>query len=148
MKKTRLYNVLFPFWMLMLFPQTWIVVLPGNFIIDSVVLMIAMRILKMEDRKLFYKRKIIKIFGIGILSDIAGSAYMVFMMMVLELGRMGDEFYITVPALIISSVCIYILNYVFTFRDCDKGIRIRLAMTFAIATAPYTFLIPSSLLYG
>ena len=37
----KLYNVLFPFWMLILFPQMWWIVLPGNFIIDSAVLLIS-----------------------------------------------------------------------------------------------------------
>ena len=32
--EVKLYNVLFPFWMIMLFPQLWAIVLPGNFIID------------------------------------------------------------------------------------------------------------------
>ena len=36
MKNTdvRLYNVLFPVWLLWFFPVTWIVVLPANFVID------------------------------------------------------------------------------------------------------------------
>ena len=48
-KQTKLYNVLFPVWMLMLFPQMWLMVLPGNFLIDSLVLVIAMYILKMAE---------------------------------------------------------------------------------------------------
>ena len=45
MKKGRvkLYNVLFPVWMLMMFPGMWLIILPGNFIIDSLVLLITMK---------------------------------------------------------------------------------------------------------
>ena len=146
-KEIRLHNVLFPFWMLMLFPQVWLIVLPGNFLIDSLVLILSMLFLKIQDKKAFYKENILKIFGFGILSDIVGSAYMLIMMLGLQIGRMGDELYLTLPALLISAVCIFALNYFITFRECDREIRIRLALTFAIITAPYTFLIPSSWLY-
>ena len=47
----KLYNVLFPFWMLILFPQMWWIVLPGNFVIDSAVLLISMMALKIADKK-------------------------------------------------------------------------------------------------
>ena len=147
-KDVRLYNVLFPLWMLLLFPVTWIVVIPGNFIIDSIVLIVAMSILHFENKKEFYKTSIVSIFSIGIISDLIGSAYLLIMMMFFELGNMGDEWYLTVPALLIAAVFIYILNYYVSFKACDKKTRIKLALTFAIATAPYTFLIPSRWLYN
>lgn len=146
-KETRLYNVLFPLWMIMLFPQIWLVVLPGNFIIDSIVLILSMLLLKIRNKGPFYKQNILKIFGCGLLADIVGSAYMLLMMTVLHIGNMGDELYLTLPALVISSVCIFLLNRFVTFRKCEKCIRIRLSLIFAIVTAPYTFLVPSTLLY-
>ena len=147
-KDIKLYNVLFPFWMMLLFPQLWLIVLPGNFIIDSIVLVASMYCLKIQNKKEFYKNKILQIFGFGILSDVVGSAYMLIMMIGLQVGRMGDEWYLTVPALIISAVCIFILNYFVTFKKCDKHLRLKLALIFAIVTAPYTFLVPSSWIYG
>ena len=148
MKKTiKLYNVLFPLWMLLLFPQMWLIVLPGNFIIDSLVLLVLLKMLNFSQIKKYYKRHILKIFGIGLLSDIIGSAYMLIMVM-LEIGRMGDEWYITVPALLISAVFIYVLNFYMSFRNFDRRTRIKLSLAFAILTAPYTFLVPSKLLYN
>ena len=144
---TKLYNVLFPFWMLLLFPQVWLIVLPGNFIIDSIVLIISMFILKISEKKQWYKRHIFKIFGFGIISDIIGSAYMLLLMMVFEVGGMGDELYLTIPALIISAVMIFVFNYFVTFRKDDKVLRFKLSVIFAVITAPYTFLVPSSWLY-
>ena len=53
----KLYNVLFPFWMILLFPQIWLIVLPGNFIIDSIVLIISMALLKIANKtKQIYKQ--------------------------------------------------------------------------------------------
>lgn len=143
----KLYNVLFPFWMLLLFPQVWAIVLPGNFIIDSLVLIISMYALKMTEKKRFYMRHIFPIWGFGMLSDIIGAAYMFLLMWAFEVGSMGDELYLTIPALIISAILIFVLNYFVTFRKSDKVLRLKLALTFAIVTAPYTFLIPSSWLY-
>ncbi len=143
----KLYNVLFPFWMLMLFPQVWFIILPGNFIIDSLVFVVSMFILRIADKKQWYKKHILKIFVFGFLSDIIGSAYMLLLMAGFEVGQMGDEPYLTIPALILSAVLIFIFNYFITFRKLDKNLRFKFSIIFAVATAPYTFLIPSSWLY-
>ena len=143
----KLYNVLFPFWMLLLVPSLWLIVLPGNFVIDSLVLLAAMAIYKVADRKRRYKQYIVPIFCFGILADLIGSGYML-LMVVLNVSRMGDEWYLTVLAILIAAAAIFLLNYFVTFRREEKAIRLKMALTFAIVTAPYTFLIPSSWLYG
>ena len=142
----KLYNVLFPFWMLLLFPRVWLIILPGDFIIDSLVLLIGMAAWKIAEKKQWYKHYIVPIFGFGMLSDLVGAGYML-LMVVLEVGRMGDEWYLTVPALVLSAVLIFVLNYFVTFRKADKILRLKMALVFAVVTAPYTFLIPSSWLY-
>ncbi|MBE6671767.1 MAG: hypothetical protein E7593_06150 [Ruminococcaceae bacterium] len=146
-KDIKLYNALFPFWMILLFPQLWAIVIPGNFIIDSIVLIISMLVLKMSDKKQFYKRHIFKIYGFGMLSDIIGSAYMYLLMWKFNVGSMGDELYLTLPALLISAVLIFVFNYFITFKKIEKALRWKLSLIFAIVTAPYTFLVPSSWLY-
>ena len=125
----------------------WLFVLSGNFIIDSLVLIISMAVLKIADKKQWYKKHILKIYLFGLLADVVGSAYMLLMVVGFELGTMGDELYMTIPALIISALLIFVFNYFITFRKSDKGLRLKFALTFAIVTAPYTFLIPSSWLY-
>lgn len=146
-KDSRLYNVLFPLWFMLLMPQLWLVVIPGNFAIDSIVLLIAMAVLKVEDKGQWYKRHILKIFGFGMLADVVGAAFML-LMMVLGLCSMGDEPYVTIPALLISAALIFVFNYFVTFKDAPKPLRLKMAATFAVATAPYTFLVPSSWIYG
>ena len=134
--------------MLLFFPRIWLFVLPGNFIIDSLVLIISMVALKIADKKQWYKRYIIKIYLFGMISDIIGAAYMLLLITVFRVGRMGDELYLTAPAILISSTLIFILNYYITFKKIDKLLRLKLSLIFALVTAPYTFLIPSSWLYG
>lgn len=150
MKKSevRLYNVLFPIWMLVLFPQTWLTVLPGNFAIDSLVLLLGMMLFGVSEKKPFYKRHILKIYLFGLLADFIGSAYMLLMMVGFDVGSMGDEWYLTVPGIAIAAVMIFVFNYFFTFKKEEKPLRVRLALLFAVVTAPYTFLIPTSVLYG
>lgn len=143
----KLYNALFPLWMILMFPPLWLIVLPGNFIIDSLVLIISMFLLKISDKKQWYKRHILKIFGFGMLSDIIGSSYMLLLAMEFKVGRMCDEFCLTIPALIISVILIFVFNYFITFKNADKALRLKLSIIFAVATAPYTFLVPSSWLY-
>ncbi|MBR6742200.1 MAG: hypothetical protein IKM09_02035 [Clostridia bacterium] len=143
----KLYNVLFPFWMLLLFPAVWLIVIPGNFIIDSLVLLLSMLAFKIADKKGWYKQYILKIYLFGMLSDLIGAGYMLLMITVFELGKMGDELYLTVPALLISAALIFVLNYFVTFKKADKALRLKFSLVFAIVTAPYTFLVPSSWLY-
>lgn len=40
-KQVRLYNLMFPFWLLVFVPMAWLAVLPLNFLIDSLVLLLA-----------------------------------------------------------------------------------------------------------
>ncbi len=147
-KETKLYNVLFPLWMLMLFPITWLIILPGNFIIDSIVLVVCMFALKVENKKSLYKSCILKIFLFGLLADAVGALYMIIIMFCFEVGNMGDELYLTLPALIISAALIFVFNYYVSFRKHDKKLRFRTSLAFALVTAPYTFLYPSRWLYG
>ncbi len=145
-KETRLYNVLFPVWMLFLFPITWLVVLPGNFIIDSMVLLVSITLLGIDEKKSFYKKNILKIFSFGILADAIGSAYMLGIMFRGQAAS-ADDLSLTIPALLISSVLIFVFNYFVTFKNCGKKARLLLPLIFAVITAPYTFLIPTSWMY-
>lgn len=145
-KVFKLYNVIFPIWMLVFFPQTWLIVIPANFIVDSLVLFISILKLKINEKKVFYKKYILRIFTFGMISDIIGSLFL-FALLMLRISQTGDEFYFTIPAVVLSAFLIYMLNYYFTFQSLDRNIRLKLSIVFAIITAPYTFLIPLNWLY-
>lgn len=146
-KSVRLYNVLFPFWMLIRLPQLWVFIIPGNFIIDSIVLLAGMAALKISDKKQWYKKYILKIFSFGMLSDIIAAGFIIGLMF-LGVGRMGDELYLTLPGLLIAAALIFVFNYYITFKNVEKPLRFRMALIFAVVTAPYTFIIPSGWIYG
>lgn len=145
-KEIRFYNILFPIWLLILMPTVWIAVLPVNFIVDSLVLIIGMKCLGIMAKGM-YRRHILKVWIFGFLADIIGAGAILGAMMLFDLNVQGDEPILTVPALLISAILIYIFNYCLSFSDLEKGDRIRMAFYFAIFTAPYTFLIPLSWIY-
>ena len=76
MKKNqmKLYNVILPIWLLVIFPFTWIIILPLNFLIDTLVLKLTMKYLKIEKRKEIYKKTIFKTWIFGFLADFIGAA--------------------------------------------------------------------------
>ena len=147
-KEIRLYNLLFPIWFLMFIPLAWLIVLPANFIIDSLVILLTMKQLGIKFKKTMYKRTILKVWSFGFLADIIGAAFLFLTMFVFELGSQGDELYLTIPAILIAAVFIFILNYKVSFKDYDKSVRFKMALNLALLTAPYTFMIPLSWIYG
>jgi len=144
----KLYNVLFPLWMFFLFPTSWLIIIPGNFIIDSAVLVIAMYALKLTEKKAFYKKNILKVYLFGFLSDIIAAGVMFLLSFYCHLGgNMADGLTLTIPGVLLAAGLIFALNYFISFRKNDKGLRFKLSLIFAIATAPYTFLVPSIWIY-
>lgn len=145
-KEIRFYNILFPIWMLMLMPTAWIAVLPINFIVDSLVILITMKAIGVKYKGKMYRKSILKVWIFGFVADMIGAGAL--------LGAMyadiflGDEIYITLPAMLIAALFIFIFNYKISFKEYDKATRLKMAINLAIFTAPYTFLIPISWIYS
>ena len=96
-----------------------------------------------------YKKHILKVWIVGFISDIIGAGAILGAMYLLESNYyiQGDELFLTLPAMILAAVFIFILNYRISFSDLERRERLKLALTLAIITAPYTFLIPISWIY-
>lgn len=168
MKHIKLYNVIFPIWFLLFFPPVIFITLVGNFIIDSLVLIgcfFVFRLIETQnDLKTFYKQSILKVWLFGFLADIIGAAILFI------IGILGDSFglsyelisavnydpfsnflavIIIIFAMIVSAVFIFIFNYRFTLKKLivEKQLRFKIALTIAITTIPWTFLLPTKWLY-
>ena len=150
----KLYNFIFPFWLMLVLPPTCIVALIGNFIIDSIVLLVGMKAFKINNKKHFYKKKIINVFGFGWGSDIVGVAFLLIVIF-FEISNTGEELYVTIPAVIISAIMIFLLNYFKTFKNSNTKNSVKdrveeispkqrfwLSFILSVTTAPYTFMIP------
>ncbi|OYP47011.1 hypothetical protein CG709_03480, partial [Lachnotalea glycerini] len=72
----KLYNLIFPIWILWLIPTTWVVVLPLNFIIDMTVVMLTMKHLKIQNMKKNVKSVILKVWIFGFIADFIGTLLM------------------------------------------------------------------------
>lgn len=168
-KQVKLYNVMFPIWLLWLFPLTMVFCGIGNFIIDFLVLTISMKALKISEPLKKAKSYILTAWIYGFLADIIG-AIILFIVSNLfnesnsSFGKWWEEtFYylhydpyhniysalMLIFAFAVAAIFIYIFNIKFVLKklDVDDAIRRKLALSMAIFTAPYLFLIPSKYMY-
>ena len=171
-REIKLYNMIFPIWLVWIFPMTWLIILPANFFIDSLVVLITLKVLKVTDIKQTYKKTILKVWGFGFLADFIGTVFM-FLAIILDsvwaydsvFGKWWYEhitnavsynpfesiwsiLWVTM-CVVISCVCIYIFNYKMSFRklDLEASIKKKLALALAIFTAPFLFYMPTPMFF-
>lgn len=157
-KNTKLYNVIFPIRSFFIFPPFFLLSLPANFLIDSLVLWFGGKYLKLKNLKTVYKKSIWKIWGFGFLADIVGAGF-------LFLSNYAEDWFWVPYSLIravnynpwenrlallwtligvgISAFLIFYFNKRWSFStiDLSKKEKRKLAILLAIFTAPYLFLI-------
>ena len=165
-KGNKLYNVLFPIWMLALFPQTWIIVLPANFLIDLCVMWLALKYIKVAELKETIKSTILKVWIAGFTADFIGGIAM-FSANLLDIDyqtAFGKWWYNelsspvmynpfeTIYAFLWATICvlisvffIYILNKKWCLKNTNltSNQKHKLALAIAVFTAPYLFYLPS-----
>lgn len=151
----RLYNILFPIWLFWLWPTViWLVILPANFVIDTLVLVIALKVLHIGQAFTVWKRSIVKVWLIGFASDFLGAALILAIMLLLD--AVGSPLntilfpgttIISIPGVLLSGVLIYFFNQKLSFgrRELTAVQIHKLSLALAVFTAPYAMMIP---LYG
>lgn len=176
--EVRLYNMILPPFMLMMFlPKLWFISLVGNFIIDSVMVLIISLIMFRKVSGVFYKKSILKVWLLGFASDFIGVIYLFFIGQVGYLSgaydyKEGDNIirsYLAganlavnhsdtssfwavvflVSGIFVAAICIFLFNYFISLRKTDltKKQRLFSSIILAVCTAPYTFLLPADLFY-
>lgn len=170
-KQVKLYNVLFPVWLLWLFPQVLLIVLPGNLAIDCLVLFCALRALKHTQKGAVLKQLWWKFWLLGFAADLVGTAWM-FSTLLPSLLTGGNSasspalrwweqtmlgspmlrpwthpltFFWTLAGVAIAGVCIYLFDKR-AMKKCglltDREKHV-IALAMAIATAPWLFFWPA-----
>ena len=163
-REIRLYNMILPLWLLWIVPQVWFLLLPGNLLIDTEVLLCALLALRRPDKGRLMKRLWWRIWWWGFAADAAGVAWLLLALILWDMnvgrrrafwqkwleGVMGDPFshpvafLWTLAAVAIAGVCIYYLDKKpmraagLTDREAHRA-----ALALAIVTAPWAFLIPT-----
>lgn len=145
-KSIKIYDIVFPLWVFFLFPLTMPIALGLNFLVDSLVLYIAARFLKLENKAFVWRKSILKIWLLGFLSDIIGALLNLALFFILI--PIFDNFLaftlISIPGIILAGYLIYLFGKKFYFSKTnlsDEQIK-KLSLTFAIFTAPYLMMIP------
>ena len=73
-KTVTLYNLLFPIWILVWLPTPlWLLIIPGNYLIDRLVFTISAKKQKPKLEKKFFRKHTWKLFLFGFLADFIGS---------------------------------------------------------------------------
>lgn len=171
MKETRLNNVIFPIWFIWILPPVIFIAAGGNFIIDSLVILISFKLLKVMENtgysmKELYKKSIFKVWGLGFLADIIGAMPL---FIVFAVGIRAFEvpyeiesavfmnpfaniwaFLIVFGCMILAAILIYVFNYHITFRETikEKALKTKISLILAIITMPWTFLLPTEWFYN
>ena len=137
-------------------PATWLFIIPANFVIDSIVVLLAAHYICRGKAKEIWKKSIIKVFIFGFLSDFVGAGFLTGGLLLsnyceltaFEEACNGPQslggFLVLLIAVAISAICIYLADHKIAFKklgieDAEKK---KLALAMAIATAPYTFFLP------
>lgn len=151
----RIYNMLFPMWLFFLFPSPiWLLILPGNFLIDSAVIWFTLRASHKDSIKYIWKKSILRVWLVGFFCDIIGALLILGIYLLTgELFPQWDIFHfpgttiISIPGVILAGVLIYFINrkVSFVYTDLSEGQKKYLAFSIALYTAPYLMLVP---LYG
>jgi len=156
-KDIKLYNIIFPVYMLWLIPPVIFIVGILNFIIDSVVVLITEKILKLEDMFSKYKKVIFKVWIFGFLADFIGALFLFITSALfddlnipikynIDYNPFGNIYalIITVIGILIAGILIFIFNKKICFKKIDitEKQRFILSLVMAIVTAPYLFLLP------
>ena len=148
-KKVCLYNLIFPIYMLYVLPSPfWLLVLPANFLIDSLVLILTAKA-RTTNWKEVWKSSITRVFFVGFLCDMAGGAVCWLMEDLMRhfkmhANRWPDMLLIKVPGIMIAGVLIFFVNKSLSFRKSRlEPAQVRyLSLMLAVFTAPYTMILP------
>ena len=160
----KLCNVLFPIWILIFFPQVLAIVIPGNLIVDAAVLLIALAAMHHRAKGAVLRRCWWKVWLLGFAADLIGAAWMVLGWFVTgwvpsldsSLGKIlynpfghPAAFLWTAAGVAIAGGVIFLLDRrVFrSVPELTSRQSTRLALTFAIVTAPWLFFLPLYSLY-
>jgi len=156
-KGIKMYNLIFPMYMLWVMPPVIFVSAILNFIIDSVVVLVTEKILKIENIFSKYKKVILKVWGFGFLADFIGALFLFAVSGLCErldipikynidYNPFGNIYalIITILGILIAGVLIFIFNKKISFKNIDitEKQKFILSLVMAIVTAPYLFLLP------
>ena len=167
--EVKLYNILLPLWLLVFWPSfLWLLLIPLNYLIDRMVLKWSLK--DMDDKGAFCRKHSWKICLAGFLSDFVGMLLLFGAFMFTSYLKddspirkiVGDieygigyspfsNFFALITIIVsiaVAGLCIYFFDKkILTKAGLDNEQAKSSALKLALITAPYLYLIPSSIIY-
>lgn len=154
-KDIKLYNIIFPMWSIyfygMFFVPLWLILLPANFIADTLVLLLLFWKLKLPEKKVLYKKSIWKTWFFGFLADVLASAMMVFISWTnilpfneyLPISSVS-AFLFTTAGVVLAGALIYFfhIKWIWDKIETEEKNKRKIALGMAVLTAPYLMYLP------
>ena len=153
-KEERLYNLILPVWMLWLFPAAWPIILGGNLLVDGLVLLGALTVLKLADRRRLMKTLLPRIYFLGFAADAVGVLFLFLIASAVPQasypifsGTNGQirpvALFATLAGVLTAAVCIYWFDRAALKKEeaLTADQRRKIALALAVLTAPWTFFI-------
>ena len=165
MKDIKVYNVIFPIWALLFFPPVIFLSMIGNFIIDSLVVVACFYVFKLlktkMNLKMFYKKSIYWVWIFGFVADFIGALFLFILLMCSDFLGFSYELVSAIcydpfshplavliigASMLVSTLFIFLFNYRYTYKTIikDEKVRFIVALTIALVTIPWTFLLPTN----
>ena len=154
----KLYNIIFPMWSIylfgLLFPALLLILLPANFIADTLVLLFLFWRLKLPERKALYWKSIWKVWGFGFLADILSSGIFLGISEMVDFWEYEVNVYLpyssvpsflfTTAAVATAGVFIYFFHMKYVWRkiEISEAQKKKIAWGMAVLTAPYLMYLP------
>ena len=162
MKQVRLYNVIFPLWLLIMFPvpavATLLCVL-GNGLIDALVLHFGAKRQNVQMERWTFVKTWLKVFLTGWSMDFIVAFALLLVSVVLphelayavqfDVFSHWGGFVIVTCATALTGYLIYLVNLKLSFKKLDVSVeqKKKMALYLALWTAPYLFYLPTIWFY-
>ena len=168
-REITVYNIMLPLWLLLFWPSPlWLFLIPANYVIDRLILWWGLK--GLEERSAFCRKHTWEICLAGFLGDFIG-VIILFCVSFLpefiwedltEISFFEDlmygvgfnpfsnlvSFLVVVLAIAVSGVVIYRMDKAILKRaGIEENLAKAAALKLALITAPYLYLIPSSIMY-
>jgi len=167
MKDLKLYDLIFPIWLMIFFPPMIFITLIGNFIIDSIVLIGCYSFFRLKNEDIrfptFYKKNIFKVWFLGLMADIIGAALLIVISFAGPSLGISDKVLnainyapfgslagvlIIIFSTMVSGFFLYLFNkQIFKNQFSEGTLKVKIAVAIAVITMPYTFLLPTHWFY-
>ena len=172
-KRTILYNLFFPVWILVWLPSfLWLIIIPLNYLLDRVIFTINARKQNSGLTKEFFRKHTWKLFLLGFVADFAGSILLLIPLLIrpseetamnynetifgkfmnaLQFNAFENPLALlyTLFAIAVAGLLIYNFDRLVIQKtgEFTREQARKIALFMAIFTAPYLYLIPAGLFY-